>query len=784
MLLMFGHAFAVQVGGFLTLEISRENMAPGVAARKEPHRMTPMHTPNLRLEPQGADRAVLWIDMADRPVNVFNSALLADLDAALDHVAAQPDCKVLLISSAKSSGFLAGADLHELAKIATPAAAAAMSERGQRLFDKLADLPQVTIAVIAGPCLGGGLECALACDYRLVVEHPRTQLGLPEVELGLLPAWGGTQRLPRVVGLEPALRMILGRRRLSAQEALRWHLADALAKSDQDLPLVLALLTEHARQQGKRPRRKLPLLNWRQRLIESNPLGRLLVYRGTRRMLRERVPDDMPAPWEALEAVRTGLKKGMPAGLQYEREAVSRLATTPACRNLITLFFLQENARKMPDQAATANPSPAARRAGKIGIVGAGTMGAGIAQLAAIKGFDVIVQEVNDAALAAGMSKIEDLFRKATENRVLSRSEAERKLAAIGRTTSWQGFDSVDLVIEAVIEDLDTKLTIFRELEKRTRPETVLVTNTSSLLVAKLQEGREHPERIGGLHFFNPVHKMPLVEVVRAPVTAEKPLAALHDFAIQLGKVPVVVKDSPGFLVNRILMPYLNEAAMLLAEGVPATMIDQRMTRFGMPIGPLELLDQVGLDVAAHIEKAMRPYFANRFDPNPLFETMRQRGWLGQKSGRGFYRHEGKRKTANPHLRDVIRPADWRDFSAALDLPDQAMARMVLVMVNEAALCLSEGIAADAPTIDLAMIFGTGWAPHRGGPLRYADDRGLKEVVRRLEELGRSHGPRFEPCAELRRRAENNEPFYPRLPIPGDGDGQLAPPWASQEQPS
>jgi 3-hydroxyacyl-CoA dehydrogenase/enoyl-CoA hydratase/3-hydroxybutyryl-CoA epimerase len=717
-------------------------------------------TTNLRLESLNSGTAILWLDVANRPVNVFNPQVMDDLDAALNHVAIDADCKVLILRSAKSSGFIAGADLHEFAGIESTAEATALSERGQRLFDKLAEIPHVTIAVISGPCLGGGLECALACDYRLSVDHPKTQIGLPEIELGLLPGWGGTQRLPRVIGLEPALRMILGRQRLNGREALKWGLADALVTGDADLPAKIDELVERAQREGKRPKRGLPLRNWRQKLVESNPLGRLVLFRGTERMLRQRVPDDMPAPWEALKAIKAGLSRGMTHGLELERQAVGKLAMTPACRNLVTLFFLHERARKIPAEAKSQ-----VRPIRKIGMVGAGTMGAGIAQLAAIKGYELVVQEVNDGALAAGVRKIEDLFRKAAERRVLSPEEANAKVAAIGKTTTWQGFGDVDLVVEAAIEDLDAKRGIFRELEKQTRPDTILATNTSSLVVERLLDGLQHPERVGGLHFFNPVHKMPLVEVVRTPQTDAATWATLMQFAIDLGKekTPVVVKDSPGFVVNRILMPYVNEAVLLLQEGAFVEKIDRIMRRFGMPMGPLELLDQVGLDIAAHIEKSMRPFVEQRFQPNVLFAQMCERGWLGAKNNSGFYLYPGKnkKKIANPGLENNPPEALKRANPEARREPsaEESRERMVLLMVNEAAACFENGLADDAETIDLAMVFGTGWAPHRGGPLRYADQRGASDIVRVLKELAKAHGPRFEPCALLRRHAEAGEPF-------------------------
>jgi 3-hydroxyacyl-CoA dehydrogenase/enoyl-CoA hydratase/3-hydroxybutyryl-CoA epimerase len=708
--------------------------------------------------------AVLKLDVPDRPVNVFNQQVLANLDAALDVVAAA-NVPLLVVRSGKKSGFVAGADLHEFLGIRDAAGAEAISAQGQRLFDKLAGLPMPSVAAIHGPCLGGGLEFALACDYRLVFDRASTQLGLPEVELGLLPAWGGTQRLPRVVGLERALRVILAGKRLNAREAMAWGLADAIASDEAGLREEFSRLTARALTEGKRSRTGLPLANWRQRMLESNPLGRRLLFRATERVLRRKVWDDMPAPAEALEAIRVGVKNGMTEGLTYERQAAGRLALTPACRNLIGLFFQREKARKLPEELKAVGPAAV----GRVGVVGAGTMGAGIAQLAAFKGCKVVVQEVSQAALDAGIARITALFRKAVERSLLSETESVARLAAIQGTLQWEGFANVDVAVEAALEDLDMKRQVFRQLEAHTRPDTVLATNTSSLPVERLQEGLAHPERVAGLHFFNPVHKMPLIEVARAPATTERVLATLAQWSIDLGKTPVLVRDSPGFVVNRVLMPYLNEAVLLVGEGLPIDQVDRVMKRFGMPMGPLELLDQIGLDVAAHVAEAMQPVLAGRFEPNPAFAAMRQQGWLGQKSGRGFYQHTGGKLRVNTAAQDLLRVArptggDAGPTGSVKGVPaaarlSEGRERMVLSMVNEAALALAERLAASAGAIDLAMVLGTGWAPHRGGPLRYADDRGLLDVVQALNSLAARHGRRFEPCAELKRRAEAGEPF-------------------------
>ena len=698
----------------------------------------------------------LKIDVPGKSLNVFDKQVLFDVDVALDHVLAEGKVPILIIRSGKPSGFVAGADISSFVSISSGAQAEEVSATGQKLFTKLARMPMPTVAMISGPCLGGGLEFALACDYRVVFDSPKTQLGLPEVELGLLPAWGGTQRLPRVIGLERALRVLISRKRLNAREAFDWGLSDARPANEGELRETFDRITARALREGKFSRHSLPLWNWRQRLLESNPFGRRLLFRGTERILRKRTWDDFPAPAEVLEVVQVGLATGIEAGLAAERAAIGRLALTPACRNMVGLFLASEQARKLP---ATANGRAEVQR---VGVVGAGVMGAGIAQLAALKGCQVVVQEVNEAALGAGMMRITELFNKAAERGIVPAAEAERRLSAVKGTVNWEGFDDVDVVVEAAVEELEAKRVVFRELEKRTRAGAVLATNTSSLPVAALQEGLSKPERVAGMHFFNPVHRMPLVEVAHTPATGDSATGLLSRWSVVLGKTPVTVKDSPGFVVNRVLMPYLNEAVILVAEGMKIVDLDRTMKRFGMPMGPLELIDQIGIDIAAHVARSVGPVLEGRFPPNDAFEKMQANGWLGQKSGRGFYLYRGKKTTPNVLAENLLRT----DVASAIDraLPSavrvkEARERMVLLMVNEAALALSEGLTNDAESLDLAMVLGTGWAPHRGGPLHYSDDRGAADVVRKLSELAARHGKRFEPCAELKRRACANEPF-------------------------
>jgi 3-hydroxyacyl-CoA dehydrogenase/enoyl-CoA hydratase/3-hydroxybutyryl-CoA epimerase len=463
----------------------------------------------------------------------------------------------------------------------------------------------------------------------------------------------------------------------------------------------------------------------------------------------------MPAPWEALQAVRVGLKDGMAAGLAYEREAVARLSTSSACRNLVRLFLQNEAARK-PWQKQRTGPPPVRR----VGVVGVGTMGAGIVQLAVLKGCDVVVREPDESALGAGIMRLLGLFNDAVQHGLLAPADVPRRLANIHGTTAWKGFADLDLCIEAVVENAKTKRAVFREMEKHTSPSTILASNTSSLPVTPLGEDLQYPNRVAGLHFFNPVHRMPLVEIARTPMTKQEVLDELAEWVVGLGKTPVFVKDSPGFLVNRTLVPYLNEGVLLVAEGMRIERVDEAMRRFGMPMGPLELLDQVGLDVAADIARSLGPVYAGRIEPNPAFAQMKEKGWLGQKRGVGFYRYRRGRARANDEAARLLQGQSPRQVEAGT--PEEMMAeareRMVGLMVNEAARCLAEKVADSADAIDLAMVLGTRWAPHRGGPLRYAAERGYAAVVESLEGLARRLGPRFEPCAELRRLAEEKPP--------------------------
>ncbi len=712
---------------------------------------------NLRWEADAAGIVTVTIDVANAPVNIFNEALFADVQAAAAAIE-QARPRAVVFRSGKPSGFLAGADVKQIQRLKTEAEVRAILESGQELFARIEKWPWLTVAAIHGPCLGGGLEFALACRYRIARHDAATRLGLPEVQLGLIPGWGGTQRLPRRIGLKQALIMILEGAAWNAAKAYATGLADALIPP-QEWETGIARFVED-RLAGRplpRPRRSLT-----DRLLDGTWAGRRIVMHQARKRLGPRLVH-YPALGAALRAVEAGFRLPEPEGYAAEREEFVRVVFTPAARNLLDVFFWREKARKPSSWVSAEVP---VRRFQKVAVIGGGVMGSGIAQLLALQGWPVVVKEVNAELASAARQRIDALLRTAADKGAVTPEEAEAARQRLTVTAEWEPLRGADLAIEAVVEREGVKRTVFAQLAEHLGSEAVLASNTSALSITRLAEAVPRPERVAGLHFFNPVHKMPLVEVVRTPHTEEAAVAALVELARQAGKVPVVVQDSPGFLVNRILFPYLDEAVRLLTEGVPAETIDRAAVRFGMPMGPLELLDQIGIDIAADVSQSFRALAA---EPSPTPErlaAMAAAGALGKKTGRGFYEYEGERRRG---------PSQWGQPSGepsplAVEPPEasefsELQERLIYPMLNEAARSLGEGIVAAAWMVDLAMILGTGFAPFRGGPLRTADALGLPRLVRELEALSRRFGPRYEPAPLLRSLAAEERGFY-AVPAP------------------
>lgn len=697
----------------------------------------------IRRELDAAGIATLTFDRAGSSANVFDRATLEELDAHLKYLAAASGLRGVVLASAKPAIFIAGADLHAFSPAPEESVLAALVEYGQGVFSRLAALPVPTVAAIHGACLGGGCELALACDWRVASNGKATRIGLPETQLGIVPAWGGCTRLPALIGLPAALKLILGGKPVVGIQALKLGLVDDLAPPEYVLAAARTLL-------GRGRRLKPP-----GRLLHCPPLAALIAAK-SRKLVLARTRGHYPAPLRAIDVCVRALGRPVETGLALERTALLELSRTPACRNLLGLFMLQERAKKITLPELTDLTSAPVRR---VAVIGAGVMGSGIAQWLAARGLSVLLQDIDAKALAGGLHRIESLVQGGLRRRLFTPAEAAATLDRVSPILPDAPLTECDLVIEAAVERLDLKQKIFRDLESRTRAETVLATNTSALSIDALAGELAHPGRVVGLHFFNPVHRMKLLEVVRGARTSPATLAAALDFAKAIGKLPVIARDQPGFLVNRVLMPAMGEAVRLFTEGHQAETIDRHLLAFGLPMGPLRLADEVGLDVALHVQKDLAERLPNFVQPDGTLEKMTAKGWLGRKSGCGFYLHgPGRQTKPNPAA------AEFQYGHASSGDGARMTDRVILPMINEAARCLELNVV-DAPEdVDFAMVLGTGWAPFRGGPLRHADALGLPEVVRRLEELAREVSPNFAPCEHLRQMAADGRTFYPAPP--------------------
>ncbi len=693
---------------------------------------------------------VVTIDVQGSPVNIFADEVVQELNEIVTQLERDTP-RAVVFKSNKPSGFLAGADVKRIQRIPTQEEARNVQAIGQQLFDRIETLPCPTVAAIHGVCLGGGLEFALSCRYRVARNDSQTKIGLPEVQLGLIPGWGGTYRLPKLVGLRQALKMILEGSSLSASKAAAIGLVD-LATGAESFDAEVKKFVEERLAGHPIRRRSQGIVG---AILEGTSPGRNIVLSIAKKKLGSR-GRDYPALSAALRAISAGLKGGHDAGLAAERAEFPPLLFGSVSRNLIDLFFRREQARKPSTWVSSDRTS---RKVRKAAVVGAGTMGAGIAQLLAFNGIMVVLKDINDQIASAGRKKVEALTTEAAAKGVLSSAEAEAVLKNVTATSEWGPLTDADLVIEAVIEREDVKREVFRQLDDKLGPNAVLASNTSALSVSRLAQDISNPGRVGGLHFFNPVHKMHLVEVIRGQATDDDTIATLVELVRRLGKVPIVVADSPGFLVNRILFPYMDEAVRLVTEGIPGEVVDKEAVRFGMPMGPLELLDQVGIDVAADVAGTLGKM---RNEPGPTPErlaSMAKEGSTGQKSGRGFYTYEGGKRGKATHwaIPSTVQssPASNSDATGLTAI----QRRLVYPMINEAAKCL-EGVVREAWAVDLGMVLGTGFAPFRGGPLHVADAVGIPLLVSGLDELSRSAGNRYEPCTLLRSMAADQKMFF------------------------
>jgi len=698
----------------------------------------------FRLEVQG-ETGILWFDLPGEKINKFSGWVMDELEEVLEKLSGMADLKRILVASPKPGIFIAGADVEEFTQIRNIDDARALVERGQRVLNKLRRLPQTTIAVIDGACMGGGTEFALACDYRLMSDSGKASMALPEVKLGIFPAWGGVTYLPRLVGIPSALDMILTGRSIRAKAGKRMGLIDEI------IPQATALdaaLTWSSSKRGKRREAGKTRL-----VVEGNPLARKVIFNKARAATIAKTGGHYPAPLKAIDVMEIGFREGVGKGLEAEVRESTTLGENDVARNLINLFFLIEESKKWQ------GPEPAKIEAAA--VLGAGLMGSGIAQTIVDKGgLNVRMKDVNFAALGKGMKAAEKIWRKKLDRRRINKVEYSRLLSQITTTTDWSGFHHVDLVIEAVLEKLELKKQVLAEFEAIAKEGAIFATNTSTIPITKIAEGAKHPDKVVGMHFFSPVDKMPLLEIIAGEKTSAETLSTAVAFGKKIGKTVVVCKDGPGFIVNRILGPYMNEAGFMVEEGYAIDFIDKTMVKFGMPLGPLNVLDEVGIDVAQKAGQVLSDAFGDRAQATELIKALVNDGRFGKKNGRGVYQWvKGKKGDPDPAVYKLV-----KSFGAKRSDAPLLVDRTIFLMVNEASRILDEGIASCAGDVDLAMIMGTGFPPFRGGLLRYADDLGAAAIVEKMRELRKVYGIRFEPSEALVRLAESGKTFYETWP--------------------
>ena len=658
------------------------------------------------LRPDGV--VVLSFDRAGESVNTFNQEVLLELDALLERLALDPP-KGLVLRSAKDKGFIAGADIREFAEFDRKGTIADSIRRGQQTFQRLAELPCPTVAAIHGFCMGGGTEISLACRYRVASNDASTRIGLPEVKLGIYPGWGGSVRLPRLVGAPAAMDVMLTGRTLSAQAARAMGLVDDVVPAGELVDSAAALALGGTR----RPFRQR-FLGW---FTNTWPVRQLLAPMLVKQVARKARKDHYPAPYALIETWRRS-GGGIQALLRAEQKSVVKLAGTPTARNLTRVFFLQERLKGLGGK----EPHGIAH----VHVVGAGVMGGDIAAWSAYKGFEVTLQDREQRFIDGALVRAQELFAK----RVKDDAKRSAVAARLKSDLAGDGVAQADLVIEAIIENADAKRALYDEVEPQLEPDALLTTNTSSIPLDELRGHIARPARFAGLHYFNPVALMPLVEIVRHDAMAPQTAQRLAAFCKAIDKLPVPVAGTPGFLVNRLLFPYMLEAATLYSEGVPGAAIDRAAVKFGMPMGPIELIDTVGLDVAYGVGQELAPFLGLQIPP--ALSQPPEQDKRGKKDGQGLYAWEaGKPK----------KPEVPKDYRAPDDLED----RLILPLVNEAVAALHDGVVADGDLLDAGVIFGTGFAPFRGGPIQYIRETGADVVLGRLKALQAKYGDRFAP---------------------------------------
>ncbi|EJG1632625.1 fatty acid oxidation complex subunit alpha FadJ [Vibrio parahaemolyticus] len=687
--------------------------------------------------------AWLAIDVPNEKMNTLQAAFADEMKEIFAQLKDTSGIKGMIIHSLKPDNFVAGADVRMLEACTTANEAQALAKQGQELFQQLSDLPYPVVAAIHGPCLGGGLELALACDYRVCTDSDKTRLGLPEVQLGLLPGSGGTQRLPRLIGLLPSLDLILTGKQLRAKKAKKLGVVDACVP-DTILLDVAKQFIDKGKNKGKKKQ------STKEKLMSGSGLGRKLVFEQAAKKTNQKTRGNYPATVAILEVIQHGLEKGFAQGQELEAKRFGELVMSSESKALRSIFFATTEMKKEHGTDA----QPAAVK--KVGVLGGGLMGAGISHVTVAKAkVPVRIKDVSNDGVLNALNYNYKLFEKQRKRRILSKADLQAKMLQLSGGVDFTSYNHIDVVIEAVFEDLDLKQQMVADIEANAKSETIFATNTSSLPIHKIAEKAERPENIVGLHYFSPVEKMPLVEVIPHETTSDETISTVVALAKKQGKTPIVVKDKAGFYVNRILAPYMNEAAHILLANEPIEKLDGALLDLGFPVGPITLLDEVGVDIGAKIMPILVNELGERFKGPDVFDILLNDGRKGRKSGKGFYTYKGKKKEVDKSIYKLLK------LTPESKLSDNDIAlRCVLPMLNEAVRCLDDGIIRSPRDGDIGAIFGIGFPPFLGGPFRYMDQFGLKELVEKMNEFASKYGDRYAPCDGLLTRAGEGRTFY------------------------
>lgn len=700
---------------------------------------------SLKLKVPKSGIASLTFDMPNSKVNLLSTEVLLELDALLDDLTQREDIKVLLFQSAKENIFIAGANIEEIKALTSEDEAYEIVRKGQMILARIRVLPFPTVAVIDGACLGGGFELALRCNFRICTENSATKIGLPEVNLGVLPGFGGTQKLKELIGPSKAIELILGGKVINGKKALKLGMVDACVPHGYLEFKVESFVEQILDEEAKRK-----ILAKRHKLTFVERFLPFLIWKFALKTVMAKTKGQYPAPLAIIKLFKETHNLPINEGLNCEARHFSKLAVTPISKNLISLFFAVEGIKN----EKLAVSKEALLPINIISVVGGGTMGGGIVWLFAKIDKSVRLKVRGFKQAGATLAAVAQSFEIIRKRRRLTAREVDMKMTRISYGTDYQSLQQSDLIVEAIVENVDAKQESYKDLEAVLNKEAIIASNTSSLSITMLSSKMKNPERFVGMHFFNPVPLMPLVEIIPGEKTEDRVVATVVDLAKKAGKTPIVVQDCAGFLVNRILLPYINESAKLLEEGGDIARIDKIIVNFGMPMGPFTLADEVGLDVGFKVAKVLELGYGERMKVSGLLDRVfNELKLLGKKDNRGFYIHDGKNREVNKEIKKL--QTSHKSFDA-----QEIIDRAILIMVNEAALCLEAGVVKDAQHLDVAMIMGTGFPPFRGGLLKYADSIGLKNIELTLENLAAKYGPRFTPAPLIVKMAKANKTFY------------------------